>query len=138
MAEVAASVATSTERSLDGDRIGTDVGAGKTRGRGGRFLVPGLRPLLRGISRVSFGTVQVDLSRNYSNRRYKYHYQDEDEDNRPMNQARVKIYRRCAFDPYVFNRKPVVDLAAGLQIGTDGEMLTPKCRLKVGPHMRYV
>jgi hypothetical protein len=104
----------------------------------GRFLVPGLRPLLNGIARVSFGTVQVDLSRNYTSRerKYKYQYQDDGDDDRPMNKARIKIYRRVAFDPYVFNRNPAIDLAAGLQIGTDGETLTPKCRLKVGPHMR--
>ena len=54
-----------------------------------------------------------------------------------MNHARIKIYRRMAFDPYVFyGRKPTVDFAAGLSVGTDGEVFTPKCRVKIGPHVR--
>jgi len=104
--------------------------------------------ILEGVSRISFGTVKVDLSRKYG--RYgrrgggnnnPFHGGGDDDDgydSRPMNHARIKIYRRMAFDPYVFNRKPQVDFAAGLSVGTggDGQVLTPKCRLKVGPHIR--
>ena len=100
-----------------------------------RSWIPGL---LQSVARVSFGTVKVDLSRSATPRRkYSRGGDDWDDNEVRLNRARVEICRRVAFEPYLFRTKPQVDFAAGLSVGTaEDEMFTPKCRLKIGPHIR--
>ncbi|QDZ19400.1 hypothetical protein HOP50_02g19150 [Chloropicon primus] len=91
---------------------------------------------LRALSRATFGTVKVDIARRRGRR-----YDDEDDHDHDhhfrggLGGLRVKAYRRMAFDPYVFARRPQVDLAAGIAVDSSGGIL-PKCRLKVGDHIR--
>lgn len=93
----------------------------------------------RGLASLTFGTVSVDLSRR-QRRPYDvedlYSYSDNEGERLGLGKMRVKAYRRMALEPYVFvGRKAQVDLAAGISLSTSGEVV-PKCRLKIGDHVR--
>lgn len=99
------------------------------------------------LGRLTFGTVKLDLSkparsqRAIRRRQDPYGYDDNDDGSiAPLNQARIKLYRRAALAPVsVFNRRPVIDFAAGLSVGTTrdgyGNVLEPRCRLRIGDHI---
>lgn len=133
-----------TQAPTDADAVGTkptsstepnDPSASRARSGG---LGLGMRRALlspcRALARRTFGTIKIDIDRR---RRGDDDRDDRDyEDGRAFGTLRLKAYRRMALDaPTFFTRRPQVDLAAGVALSSLGE-LEPKCRLKVGDHIR--
>ena len=86
-------------------------------------------PRLLGVAtRFSFGTVKFDILRDPSS--FYDSSRISDGDDMPFNQAHIKVYRRVAWDPYIFNRRPEIDFAAGISAGTHESIVQPKCRLR--------